>query len=137
MKLKTAEVREIRNTLRGLLNVQNGCPLPKYQASYDRYGLVAGRLISKLGRQLIDECSEPEDMVDCGIQIEDIAAALATLTNGRMVESIDALRDALRAYGLKPPAGDLTHTQAILEKRLDALSYRVCLLEGPVETINC
>ena len=72
-----------------------------------------------------------EDMVGFGTQIEDIAAVVATLTNGRMVEAIDALRDALRAYGLEPPVGDLTRTQAILEKRIDALSYRVCLLEGP------
>ena len=71
---------------------------------------------------------------DLGFRMEDIAAALATLVDGQIVEAIDALRDALRAYGLKPPAGGLTHTQAILEKRIDALSYRVCLLEGTAET---
>jgi len=50
---------------------------------------------------------------DLGFRMEDIAAALATLVDGQIVEAIDALRDALRAYGLEPPVGDLTRTQAL------------------------
>ena len=40
-----ARVAEFRAVLDDLYSVQNGCPLPKYQADWDAAMLAAGRLL--------------------------------------------------------------------------------------------
>jgi len=42
----------IIDTLQDLIDVQNGCPLPKYQEEYDRANASAIQLIERLGHKL-------------------------------------------------------------------------------------
>ena len=53
MVLVEAEmVMGIRDTLQDLIDIQNGCPLPKYQEEYDRANASAIQLIERLGHKL-------------------------------------------------------------------------------------
>ena len=45
-------VMGIRDTLQDLIDVQNGCPLPKYQEMFDRANASANQLIERLGNKL-------------------------------------------------------------------------------------
>ena len=48
-------IRGIRDTLQDLMDVQNGCPLPKYQEEFDRANDAAVQLIDRLGNLLKEE----------------------------------------------------------------------------------
>ena len=50
MEISVEMIRGIRDTLQELMDVQNGCPLPKYQMDYDRANASARQLIDRLGR---------------------------------------------------------------------------------------
>jgi len=45
-------VMGIRDTLQYLIDIQNGCPLPKYQEMFDRANASANQLIECLGNKL-------------------------------------------------------------------------------------
>ena len=47
-------VMGIRDTLQDLIDVQNGCPLPKYQEMFDKANASANQLIERLGNILDD-----------------------------------------------------------------------------------